>query len=142
MRRLRTLAVPAALALTLGACADSMPTSSIDPQFARSATASLQADAATYEVTITNLTSGQPFTPPLTAVHRRPESFFRLGEPASYGIQQIAENGNLAPMLEALEQSRHVIDFTVTEGPTAPPLLPGESVTFTIGTRRRIFPRR
>ena len=53
----------------------------------------------TYTVTITNLTDGQPFTPPLVATHKRPADFFNVGEAASFGIKEIAENGNLAPLM-------------------------------------------
>jgi hypothetical protein len=53
--------------------------------------------ASTFRVTITKLTSGQPFTPALAATHRGNDGFFRVGRPASVGIQQIAENGNPAP---------------------------------------------
>ena len=60
------------------------------------------AASATYTVTITNLTTGQPFTPPLAATHRKPVSMFTVGEPASFGLKEIAENGNLEPMAERL----------------------------------------
>ncbi|MFV1989559.1 MAG: spondin domain-containing protein, partial [Acidimicrobiales bacterium] len=53
----------------------------------------------TYEVTITNLTEGQPFTPPLVAVTDKRVRLFKVGRAASPEIREIAENGNLAPML-------------------------------------------
>jgi hypothetical protein len=88
--------------------------------------------ARTYEVTIHNLTDGQPFTPPLAATHRQPADFFEVGKPASFGIKEIAENGNLGPMLEALQGNRHVSDVVVAVAGDPPPLMPGASVTFTI----------
>jgi hypothetical protein len=57
----------------------------------------------TYEVTITNLTSGQPLTPPLVATHRKKGQLFEVGQPASVGVREIAENGNLAPLLAFLD---------------------------------------
>ena len=45
----------------------------------------------TYEVTITNLTPGQTFTPILAATHRSSISFFELGQPASDQIAELAE---------------------------------------------------
>lgn len=60
------------------------------------------APEATYEVTIRNLTGGQPFTPPLVATHRAATDLFAVGEAASVGIQEIAENGNLVPAIAAL----------------------------------------
>ena len=47
---------------------------------------------ATYEVTITNLTSGQPITPAVFAVHSGRNDLFRRGAAASNGVQQLAEN--------------------------------------------------
>jgi len=47
-----------------------------------------------YEVTITNLTPGQPITPPLLVTHSENAGFFTVGEMASNGIQQLVENGN------------------------------------------------
>ena len=89
---------------------------------------------ATYEVTITNLTGGQPFTPPLVASHRPAIDLYEVGEPASEAIMQIAENGNLGPAVAFATESKaskHIADAVMalpTEGP--PPILPGESRTF------------
>lgn len=94
------------------------------------------AGSAQYEITITNLTSAQPFTPPLIATHRAATSMFTVGRPASMGISQIAENGNLAPLEGALSSDRHVSAFTIAFGPTAPPLLPGQSTTAFLQTDR------
>jgi hypothetical protein len=55
-----------------------------------------------YEVTITNLTEGQPLTPPVVATHRRKNQLFKVGRPASVGVREIAENGNNAPLLAFL----------------------------------------
>ncbi len=85
----------------------------------------------TYEVTVTNLTEGQPFTPPLAATHRAQTALFHVGAPASVGIQQIAENGNLDPALAALMGDKHVY-ATVVALAAFPPVLPGESRTFQI----------
>lgn len=83
-----------------------------------------------YEVTVENLTSGQPLTPPLLAVHRASTDLFDVGEPASLELQQIAENGNLEPMIAVLEEDRHVGDYAVVPSPDGPPpVLGGESVT-------------
>ena len=93
----------------------------------------------TFEVQVTNLTTGQPMTPPLAVTHRPALRLFQVGRDASKGIQEIAENGNLAPMLAAVGSSRHVHDVVVAAGDPVPPLLPGEERSFTIqataGTR-------
>lgn len=91
------------------------------------------ANQATYEITITNLVEeGQPFTPPLVVVHRQPAELFRVGHPASFQLKEIAENGNLGPMLMLLEGNKHIYDFEVAVSGAVPPLMPGESVTVTL----------
>ena len=51
------------------------------------------ADAAqaetTYEVTITNVTRGQTFTPQLIVTHRRSVSLFTAGEPARAALLRL-----------------------------------------------------
>ncbi len=88
----------------------------------------------TYDVTISNLTSGQPFTPPVVATHRRPLDVFEVGEPASFEVKEIAENGNVAPLAEALAANKHVFDSKVVPAPVGPgPILhDGGSLNFQI----------
>ena len=95
------------------------------------AAASADPPVSTYEVTITNLTSGQPFTPPLVATHRKSIDLFDVGQPASPEIQQIAENGNLDPAVALATGSSKVFDAQVVLG-DPPPVLPGQSRTFTV----------
>lgn len=84
----------------------------------------------TYQVTITNLLDeGQAFTPPVVVLHRRPVHLFEVGDPASHEISQIAENGNLDPMVAFLESHKHIADFEVAVAGDPPPLLPGQAVT-------------
>jgi Spondin_N len=101
------------------------------------ATASAGAPVATYEVTITDLTGGQPLTPPVVAAHRAATRVFRVGQPASFALKEIAENGNLAPMIAQLDADKHVADFTAAAAPLVPEGLPGsamfgDSVTLTM----------
>ncbi len=58
-----------------------------------------------------------------------------MGEVASFELKEIAENGNLAPMLGRLGGDRHVVSTTVAAG-SPPPLLPGRSITFEIAGER------
>ncbi len=83
---------------------------------------------STYEITITNLTGGQPFSPPVLVTHRAPATVFQVGEAASTGIQQIAENGNNGPLLEALEGSRFVYDVQEGSVPLVPAGTPGSGM--------------
>ena len=95
------------------------------------AAASAEPPTRTYEVTITNLTSGQPFTPPLVATHRKSIDLFEVGQPANTAIQEIAENGNLDPAVALATGSKQVSDAQVALG-EVPPLLPGASRTVTV----------
>jgi len=91
-----------------------------------------------YEVTITNLTSGQPLTPPVVATHRRSLEVFEVGEDASFEVKEIAENGNNGPLLSALGSNKRVYEvLQAGMGPLVPAGAPGgalfpDSVTFTI----------
>ncbi len=55
----------------------------------------------TYEITIENLTTGQPFSPGIAATHTGEVRVFRRGRAASEGIRLIAENGD--PSVAAME---------------------------------------
>jgi hypothetical protein len=91
------------------------------------------AQTATYEITITNLTGGQPLTPPAAATHKKSLRLFKVGTAASSAVQQIAENGNLGPMLDALAASNKVTEFVAAGAPD--PILPDSgSVTFELST--------
>jgi hypothetical protein len=83
--------------------------------------------AATYRVTIRNLTSGQPLSPPVVATHREEDELFEVGEPASVGVREIAENGNNAPILAFLEANPFgtVSDFDDSPVPLFPKGTPG-----------------
>lgn len=61
------------------------------------------ANAAQYEVTVTNLTSGIHFTPLIAAGHSGDLSMFSAGEAASSQLQAIAEGGDVSSMAALLE---------------------------------------
>ena len=82
----------------------------------------------TYNVTIENLTTGQPFTPPVVAAHSDQVDVFELGQAASPELQAIAENGNNDPLVALLGGSAAVFDMATGTGP----VLPGESATITV----------
>ena len=84
--------------------------------------------AADYEVTVTNLTKGQTFTPLLVVSHRENVTLFTAGEPASPGLEIIAESGNIAPLEAMLGTLRGVRDTNTNGGL----LGPGESTTIEI----------
>jgi hypothetical protein len=87
--------------------------------------------ARQYEVTITNLTAGQPLTPPVVATHGGKHAVFEIGQPASVGVREIAENGNSAPLLAFLEAdplNRFGGFAESTTGPLVPADLPGDAM--------------
>ena len=79
-----------------------------------------------YEVTITNITPGQTFTPQLVVTHPGDAIIFRLGEPASPELEMLAESGDTGPLTNAL--SGVAMDIT-----TIPGLLgPGEQASVVV----------
>ncbi len=82
----------------------------------------------TYEVTVTNLTYNQQFTPLLLATHKPDIAFFTPGQPASTELATLAEQGDVGPLRAVLTGSPST---TATEAGNAL-LNPGQSVTFRI----------
>lgn len=96
----------------------------------------------TYKVTITNLTAGQPFTPPLLVTHSKGTEIFGVGDAASEEIQALAENGNAAPLLSMLGEDANVHQVVTGMAPLLPANDPGQtgfgsSATFEITTHGR-----
>jgi len=87
------------------------------------------ADGGTYRyrVTVTNLTRGQPFTPPAVALHEPSVGVFSVGEPANEAVQQLAENGNLDPLVALIEETDEIRAAAVGEDPLVPSDDPGET---------------
>ena len=81
--------------------------------------ASAFAQADNYEVTITNLTRNQVFSPVLVVSHRSNVHLFQAGESASPELAAIAEGGDTGPMEMLLQMTPGVADFT-TSGPVPP----------------------
>lgn len=93
----------------------------------------------TYAVTITNITSGQVFTPMLVATHTADMSFFELGAAPSSELADLAEGGATGGLQTLLDSLPDRVMDTNTSGttPNGDPLLdPGESVTIYITGNR------
>ena len=85
-------------------------------------------DMATFELTVTNITSAQPFSP-LTAIAAADEfQIFQLDEPASEALEQIAEGGDNSLLLANAEDDEQV--FGTASGMGA--VMPGMSETLTL----------
>lgn len=88
-----------------------------------------------YEVTITNITKSQIFTPILAVTHDPDLSLFELGEAASPELATIAESGNIAPLRALLDAAEGWVQDTNTNGAL---LYPGDSTTIEIGAGKRM----
>jgi hypothetical protein len=93
---------------------------------------SAAAAAADFEVTITNLTRAQAFTPVLVASHSRGVHLFELGSPASAELSALAEGGDVAPLSVSLAADDRVIDVQHSAGL----LMPGQSVTVIVSAKK------
>lgn len=87
-----------------------------------------------YEVTITNMTRGQVFTPVLVATHKNGVQLFTEGEPASDELEYLAEGGETGPLAALLEDNHRVGAVAVSAGG---PFGPGASVTIQVPASRR-----
>jgi len=89
------------------------------------------AAATRFEVTVTNLTRGQQFTPILVASHQEGVRLFTLGSPASSELATLAEEGNTGPLAALLLATPGVGDIATSAGL----LDPGRSVTISVDAR-------
>jgi len=88
------------------------------------------ADAAPqYEVTVTNLTRGVVFTPPLVAIHKKGVSLFKAGDPASGDLELVAEMGDTSNLQSTLDANPKVGATATTAGG---PFGPGTSASATV----------
>ena len=81
-----------------------------------------------YEVTITNISHGEFFTPAIVASHKKGTSLFSLGSPASAELEILAEGGDTNPLKNSLLGSGAALDVAQAGGA----LPPGQSVTLTV----------
>lgn len=88
------------------------------------------------EITVTNLTRGQQFTPILVATHKRGIKIFEAGQPASSQLATLAEEGDTGPLSVLLSSNPNVRSVVTGSGLTNP----GQSTTIVIDRRGR-FPR-
>jgi hypothetical protein len=87
----------------------------------------------TYEITITNLTRGQIFSPPVLISHNGDFQLFVLGEPAIPELVALAEDGITEDLTGYISTLPSVLDYAVAAGG----IPPGQSMTLEITTRGR-----
>ena len=71
----------------------------------------------TYEVTIENLTTGQPFSPGVVATHTKMVRVFQVGAYASEGVRLIAEEGDPTVAQAALAHQEGIFEVIATSAP-------------------------
>jgi len=79
-------------------------------------------------ITITNITKGQIFSPPIVITHNNNFTLFELGAPASPELASLAEDGDPSLLVGEVSASSDVHAYTVADGP----VLPGTSLTIDV----------
>ena len=92
------------------------------------ASTSWATNMATYKITITNLTPGQPIAPAMAATHHAGMSFFQPGKAPSPELADLAEAGNGQPMAAKLLATPGFSDAQVAAGGIGP----GNTITMTV----------
>ncbi|HEC18880.1 MAG TPA: hypothetical protein ENI97_06000 [Gammaproteobacteria bacterium] len=90
------------------------------------------AQAATWDVTVTNLTHGNHFTPLLLTAHDSSTHLFQVGMPAPLPIEHMAECGHLDPLLATAEVG--AADADTIADPAGGVLAPGASTSAMLTT--------
>lgn len=85
---------------------------------------------ATFEVTITNLTRAQPMSPVAIMLHQTGFNSFTDGQPASPGLELLAEGGDNTDVLAEVEARDEHLASGSTDGPI-PPATIGDPVNLT-----------
>lgn len=86
------------------------------------------ASAARAEVTITNLTHAQIFSPPVVASHTKDFVLFEPGDEASDGLAMLAKDGVTSGLESELANEPQVFDIAVGSGM----IMPGQSMTLVL----------
>ena len=83
-----------------------------------------------YEITVTNLTAGQPFSPVGIVLHTEGYHAFAVGEAASEGLEMMAEGGDVTTLLEDADG----MDSVTATASGSGIILPGASETVTVNS--------
>jgi len=86
---------------------------------------------ALFQIQITNLTNGQPFSPVALMLHQSGFNSFIDGETASVALELLAEGGNNADVLSEAQAATQHIDSGSTAGPI-PPSTTSDSVSLAV----------
>lgn len=83
---------------------------------------------ASFDVTVTNLTNGQPVSPVAVIAHQAGYSVFTIGSPATVGLETLAEGGDNSMLIAEADADANVL----SSGSGAAPIGPAGSETVTI----------
>ena len=83
---------------------------------------------ASFDVTVTNLTNGQPVSPVAVIAHQAGYSVFTIGSPATVGLETLAEGGDNSMLIAEADADANVF----SSGSGAAPIGPAGSETVTI----------
>ena len=86
-----------------------------------------------YEVTIQNITKGQPLTPPVLVTHSGKVKLFSVGMESSKGLGYLATDGQIEMLVNEINEGKAKNNIMVGEGV----ILPGGKAKFTIETKLR-----
>jgi hypothetical protein len=73
-----------------------------------------------YQITVTNLTAGQPLSPAAVVIHNTSWKAFALGEPASVALETLAEAGDNSDFVAAADSDSNVLTAVSGQGPITP----------------------
>lgn len=86
-----------------------------------------------YQISVTNITHGQPLSPPVAILHKANVSFWQVGEAATEAIERMAEGGDTSSLVALADASPyHQSDAVIA---------PGATQQFTLSSQRRSFNR-
>ena len=75
---------------------------------------------ASFNVTVSNLTNAQPLSPVAVIAHGAPFALFSVGEPATAGLEVLAEGGDNTALLDEADASGSVIATVSGAAPIGP----------------------
>jgi hypothetical protein len=81
-----------------------------------------------YSINITNMTSGQPFSPTAYVLHQPGYKAFETGMAVTIGVEKIAESGNPTDFLAEAD----ALETTLTSGRAESVLMPGNSTELSL----------
>lgn len=116
---MKKLVIAMALAVAASAC-DALPTEAPDvpdSADARRGAAWTNPGVLKYQITIENLTTGQPLSPGIIITHSPWQNLFRPHRQARQSVRLIAENGNPALALDYFSDAPGVKDAVATSAP-------------------------